>query len=65
MESSKDRIPSHARNESEAQTWDHSHRRVTLYCPLDLLDAIEAEMKRSGRSKSRVIVDALWAFFNA
>ncbi len=42
-----------------AMPWEASHRRVTFYCPEDLLHAIEAEMVRSGRSKSRVIVDAL------
>jgi hypothetical protein len=34
---------------------------VTFYCPLELLEAVEAEMARSGRSKSGVIVDALRA----
>jgi len=33
--------------------------RVTFHCPLDLLDLVEAEMGRSGRSKGRVITDAL------
>jgi Ribbon-helix-helix protein, copG family len=32
---------------------------VTFYCPLEVLEAVEAEMDRSGRSKSRVITDAL------
>jgi Ribbon-helix-helix protein, copG family len=36
-------------------------QRVTFYCPLELLEAVEAEMERSGRSKSGVIVDALRA----
>ena len=34
---------------------------VTFYCPLELLEAVEAEMARSGRSKTGVIVDALQA----
>ncbi len=54
-----DRIPSRDREPAAGQTWDESHRRVTFYCPQDVLEAIEAEMARSGRSKSRVIVDAL------
>ena len=45
----------------DAPSWEESHTRVTFYCPRDLLAAVEAEMQRSGRSKSRVIVDALAA----
>jgi Ribbon-helix-helix protein, copG family len=39
--------------------WEDTHQRVTFYCPRDLLAAVEAEMRRSGRSKSRVIVEAI------
>jgi len=39
--------------------WEASHLRVTFYCPRELLGQVEAEMDRSGRSKSRVITDAL------
>jgi Ribbon-helix-helix protein, copG family len=39
--------------------WEAAHQRVTFYCPLELLEAIGAEIARSGRSKSRVITDAL------
>jgi hypothetical protein len=42
-----------------AASWDDTHQRVTFYCPLELLEVIEAEMERSGRSKTGVIVDAL------
>jgi hypothetical protein len=49
-----DRLPS-----TTEAGWEATHHRVTFYCPLDLLGALEAEMRRSGRSKSRVIVDAL------
>ena len=42
-------------------SWDETHQRVTFYCPLELLEAVEAEMERSGRSKTGVIVDALRA----
>jgi hypothetical protein len=45
--------------EGQRSTWEASHSRVTFYCPDDLLEAVEREMDRSGRSKSRVIVDAL------
>ena len=46
---------------AESQRWEETHRRVTFYCPDEVLDAIEAEMARSDRSKTRVIVDALRA----
>lgn len=51
--STDDRVP------STVDRWEDAHKRVTFYCPSDLLAAVEAEMARSGRSKSRVIVDAL------
>ena len=44
---------------AESQRWEETHRRVTFYCPDEVLDAIETEMARSDRSKTRVIVDAL------
>ena len=39
--------------------WDASHVRVTFYCPVSLLAQLESEITRSGRSKTRVIVDAI------
>jgi hypothetical protein len=42
--------------------WEDVNRRVTFYCPEEVLDAIEAEMATSGRSKTAVIVDALRAY---
>jgi metal-responsive CopG/Arc/MetJ family transcriptional regulator len=39
--------------------WDETHQRITFYCPNDLLEAVEAAMKATNRSKSQVIVDAL------
>ena len=50
--STVDRMPSET-------TWEEAHRRVTFYCPLDLLRALESEMTRSRRSKTAVIVDAI------
>ena len=44
-----------------AQRWEAQHRRVTFYCPVELLERIEAEIVQSGRSKTAVIVDALRA----
>lgn len=40
-------------------TWEESHQRVTFHCPVELRKAIEEEVRRSRRSKSRVIVEAL------
>ena len=54
-----DRLPSRGQEAAGGPKWDESHRRVTFYCPQELLEALEAAMTRSGRSKSRVIVDAL------
>jgi len=39
--------------------WEASNTRVTFYCPVSLLGQIEQEIRRSGRSKTRVVVDAL------
>lgn len=46
---------------AERHLWEETHRRVTFYCPDEVLDAIEAQMASSDRSKTRVIVDALRA----
>jgi len=32
---------------------------VTFYCPVELLEQVEAEMARSARSKTQVVVDGL------
>lgn len=45
-------------------TWENNHRRVTFYCSLELVQKLEAEISRSGRSKSRIIVDAIEAHLN-
>jgi hypothetical protein len=36
-----------------AASWDATHQRVTFYCPLELLETIEADMHRSGRKQER------------
>jgi hypothetical protein len=53
--SAVDRVPSTV----DVPSWEEAHQRVTFYCPRDLLAAVEAEMRASGRSKSRVIADAI------
>jgi hypothetical protein len=50
---------------AEAQqkpSWEELHRRATYHLPIDLQEAIAAEAERSGRSKSRVVTDALRAY---
>lgn len=42
-----------------AASWEATHERVTFHCPRAVIDAVEAEVTRGARSKSRVIVDAL------
>ncbi len=46
---------------ADGKRWEDTHRRVTFHCSVALLEAIEAEMERSGRSKSQVITEALRA----
>ena len=41
--------------------WEARNKRVTFYCPLEVLDALSAEVARGERSNSQVIVDALRA----
>ncbi len=57
--STVDRPPQPVDRQRSAAGWDESHRRVTFYCPLELLQALEREMGRSRRSKTAVIVDAI------
>lgn len=47
--------------EGQEPTWEQTHQRVTFHCPTWLLVRIKAEVARSGRSKSRVIADAVQA----
>ncbi|MHB8466831.1 MAG: ribbon-helix-helix domain-containing protein [Acidimicrobiales bacterium] len=39
--------------------WEDRHRRVTFYCPAELLDLLENEAIRTERGKSELIVLAL------
>ena len=48
-------------NPLSTSTWEDTHRRVTFYCSLELLQVLEAEITNSGKSKSQVIVEALQA----
>ncbi len=57
--SAVDHLPQAVDRKRSDAGWDESHRRVTFYCPLDLLEALEKEVGRSRRSKTAVIVDAI------
>ncbi len=46
---------------TERAGWEARHKRVTFHCPLELLEAIEEEVRASGRRKNAVIIDALRA----
>ncbi len=46
-------------NSPGGQSWEETHRRVTFYCPVDLLARIEVEVAHGERSKSQIIVGAL------
>ncbi len=52
----------HARRKrapAAGEKWDDVNKRVTFHCPVFLEELIEREARKSGRSKSRIIVDAL------
>jgi hypothetical protein len=42
--------------------WEDRHRRVTFHASDDLLKWIEEEVRRTGQSKTQVIVEALEEF---
>jgi hypothetical protein len=48
-----------AQSKPAAATWEETHQFLTFHCPVALRRTIEDEVARSGRSKSRVIVDAV------
>ncbi len=47
------------RQPSTVDRWETLNKRVTFYCPRELLKQVDGEVMRSGRSKSQVIVEAL------
>lgn len=52
------RAPEAAPGRAE-ETWEATHKRVTFYCPTDLLDALERAVRATGRSKSQLLVEGL------
>jgi len=51
--------PESAAQDVNTEKWDANHKRVTFYCPVDLLSELDATVKRTGRSKSQLLVDGL------
>jgi len=51
--------PESATQDVNAETWDANHKRVTFYCPLELLHELEAAVRTAGRSKTQFLVEGL------
>lgn len=51
--------------EEARRSWADLHSRATYHLPVDLQQAIAEEAARSGRSKSRVVADALRAYLGS
>lgn len=47
------------RGKDPAEYWERRNTRQTVWMALDVLEAVHAEMDRSGRSKAQVVDDAL------
>jgi len=41
------------------EKWDANHKRVTFYCPLELLHELEEAVRTTGRSKTQFLVEGL------
>jgi hypothetical protein len=39
--------------------WESRQKRVTFYCPLDVLEVLDTQVEQTGRSLTQVIVTAL------
>jgi Ribbon-helix-helix protein, copG family len=52
------RAPEAAPGRAE-ETWEATHKRVTFYCPTDLLEDLEHAVRATGRSKSQLLVAGL------
>ena len=47
-----------------APRWEQLHKRWTFHAPVDVLEAVDAEARRSGRTKTAVVVELLRAGLN-
>lgn len=52
------------RPKGDGPTWEDLHSRVTYHLPNELQQAVAAEATRSGRTKSRVVADALRSYLS-
>jgi hypothetical protein len=43
----------------EQPRWEDTHKRYSFHCPVDVIKALKREAKKSERSHSEVVVDAL------
>jgi len=51
--------PESATQDVNTEKWDTNHKRVTFYCPLELLRELEEAVRTTGRSKTRFLVEGL------
>ncbi len=51
--------PESATQDVNTEKWDTNHKRVTFYCPMDLLSALDDAVRRTGRSKTQILTDGL------
>ena len=41
------------------ESWEANHKRVTFYCPIDLLQELERATRTTGRSKTQILTEGL------
>ena len=51
--------PRGGRPKKDGPTWEDLHQRATFHLPVELHEAVRREAVRSGRTKSRVVADAI------
>ena len=51
--------PESAAQDVNTEKWDANHKRVTFYCPLELLHELEEAVRTTGRSKTQFLVEGL------
>jgi len=51
--------PESATQDVNTEKWDTNHKRVTFYCPLELLHELEEAVRTTGRSKTQFLVEGL------
>jgi len=51
--------PESATQDVNTEKWDANHKRVTFYCPLELLHELEEAVRTTRRSKTQFLVEGL------